>query len=135
MPSRSWCGIVNLLESRLLRPGDLAVLALAAGLTAAFFLNAWSAPAGSKVLVRAQGKVLVRAALDRDADYSVYGALGVSRIEVRQGRARVAADPGPKQICVKQGWVSRSGEVALCLANQVSLEIGGAERAFDSIAY
>lgn len=135
MPSRCWCGIVNLLETRLLRPGDLLVLAFAGILTAAFFFHAWSSPIGSTVLVRAQGKVLVRTTLDRDADYSVHGVLGVSRIEVRQGRARVAADPGPKQICVKQGWVNRSGEAALCLANQVSLEIGGAERAFDSIAY
>lgn len=103
--------------------------------TAGFFYNAWSKPAGSMVLVRAQGKVMVRAALERDADYSVRGTLGISRIEVRQGRARVAADPGPRQICVKQGWVNRAGEAALCLANQVSLEIGGAEKAFDSMTY
>lgn len=126
---------MNSLERRLLRPGDLLVLALAGTVTAGLFFDAWSRPAGSTVLVRAQGKVMVRAALERDADYSVQGTLGVSRIEVRQGRARVAADPGPKQICVKQGWVNRSGEAALCLANQVSLEIGGTERAFDSIAY
>ncbi len=135
MWSKFWCDIVNLHEPKLLRSGDLLVLALAGILTTFFFFHAWSRPAGTTVLVRAQGKVLVRATLERDADYSVRGALGVSHIEIRQGRARVAADPGPKQICVKQGWVNRSGEAALCLANQVSLEIGGAERVFDSIAY
>ncbi len=117
------------------KPGDLLVLALAGLATAGLFVNAWTKPAGGTVVVRVQGKVMVRAALERDADYAVPGALGVSRIEVRQGRARVAADPGLKQICVKQGWVSRAGEAALCLANQVSLEIGGADKAFDSIAY
>ena len=86
-------------------------------------------------MVRAQGKIVVRAALDRDADYAVEGTLGTSRIEVRQGMARVAADPGPRQICVRQGWVSRAGEAALCLANQVSLEIGGAGKTFDSLSY
>jgi len=111
------------------------VLALAGVVTAGSFHHAWTRPAGSTVLVRAQGKVMVRAALGRDADFSVRGTLGVSRIEVRHGRARVAADPGPRQICVKQGWVERAGEAALCLANQVSLEIGGAEKAFDSTAY
>jgi hypothetical protein len=73
--------------------------------------------------------------LERDADYAVSGSLGLSRIEVRQGRARVVADPGPRQICVKQGWVYRAGEAALCLANQVSLEIGGLGKPFDSITY
>lgn len=120
---------------RLVRPGDLPVLALAALLVAGLFFNAWTKPAGSTLIVHAQGKVMVRTTLARDGDYEVPGALGISRIEVRQGRARVSADPGPRQICVRQGWVSRAGETALCLANEVSLEIGGAARPFDSINY
>lgn len=78
---------------------------------------------------------MVRANLSHNADYAVDGVIGVSRIEVRNGRARVAADPGPRQICVKQGWVSRSGDAALCLANQVSVEIGGYGKSFDSMNY
>lgn len=111
------------------------MLTLAVLFTAGLFFHAWTKPAGSTVIVRAQGKVMVRAELRRDAKYKVQGALGASHIEVRQGRARVAVDPGPKQICVKQGWVSRAGEAALCLANQVSLEIGGENRAFDTVSY
>lgn len=120
---------------RLLKPGDLLVLFVGGLLTAGFFSHAWSRPAGDSVIVRAQGKIMVRAALSKDADYTVPGSLGISRIEVRHGRARVAADPGPRQVCVKQGWVSRSGEAALCLANQVSLEIGGADKPFDTVSY
>lgn len=134
MQNRCWCAIVSS-SNPLVKPGDLLVLAIAGLLTAGFFFHAWTKPAGSTVLVRAHGKVMVRAALEQDADYSVAGALGISRIEVRQGRARVAADPGPRQICVRQGWVSRAGEAALCLANQVSLEIGGADKAFDTVSY
>jgi hypothetical protein len=119
----------------LLKTGDLLVLALAGLLTAGLVFNAWTKPAGSTVIVRAQGKVMVRTTLARDADYTVPGTLGTSRIEVRQGRARVAADPGPRQLCVRQGWVSRAGDAALCLANQVSLEIGGAGKSFDSVSY
>jgi hypothetical protein len=125
---------VNLLN-QFIKPGDVLVLALAASLTAGLFFNAWTKPAGDTVVVRAQGKVMVRTILGRDGDYAVPGKLGLSRIEVRHGRARVAADPGPRQICVKQGWVSRAGEAALCLANEVSLEIGGVGKPFDSINY
>lgn len=120
---------------RLLKPGDLLVLFVGGLLTAGFFSHAWSRPAGDTMIVRAQGKIMVRAALSQDADYTVPGTLGLSRIEVRHGRARVAVDPGPRQVCVKQGWVSRSGEAALCLANQVSLEIGGADKPFDTVSY
>ncbi len=111
------------------------MLAIAGLFTAALFFNAWLKPMGDAVIVRAHGVVKVRATLKRDGDYEVLGRLGFSRIEVRHGRARVASDPGPLQVCVKQGWVSHAGEAALCLANQVSLEIDGTTRPFDSITY
>lgn len=119
----------------LLKPGDIGVLLLLAFLTAALFVDAWSKPAGSTLVVRSQGEMKVRGSLLRDADFAVQGILGVSRIEVRNGRARVVSDPGPRQVCVRQGWVSHAGEAALCLANQVSLEIGGDAKQFDTINY
>lgn len=117
------------------KPGDWLVLILAGLLTVGIFFNAWMKPAGDAVIVRAFGKVMVKTTLDRDAVYEVPGKLGFSRIEVRDGQARVASDPGPRQICVKQGWVSRAGDAALCLANQTSLEIAGVAKSFDSVAY
>jgi adenosylhomocysteinase len=35
------------------------------------------------------------------------------------------ADPGPRQYCVRQGWLARPGEIAICAPNQVSVEIRG----------
>lgn len=132
--NRYWCGTVNFPDS-LFKPGDVFVLAVASLFTAGLFFNAWLKPTGDAVIVRAHGKVKVRATLNRDAFYEVQGKLGLSRIEVRHGMARVVSDPGPMQVCVKQGWVSRTGEASLCLANQVSLEIGGVSRSFDSLTY
>jgi len=117
------------------KPGDWLVLMLAGLLTAGLFFNAWMRPAGEAVVVRALGKVMVKTTLDRDAVYEVPGKLGISKIEVRHGQARVASDPGPRQICVKQGWVSRAGDTALCLANQISLGIEGVAKPLDSITY
>ncbi|HNI72069.1 MAG TPA: NusG domain II-containing protein, partial [Accumulibacter sp.] len=45
------------------------------------------------------------------------------------------ADPGPRQYCVRQGWLSRAGEIAICAANQISIEIRGAKQPYDSLAY
>lgn len=123
------------LPRQYLKPGDLFVLLLAILLTAGLFFHAWFKPEGDTVVVRANGRIMLRTTLDRDADYEVPGKLGSSRIEIRQGRARVASDPGPRQICVRQGWVSRAGEAALCLANQISLEISGSGKPFDSLTY
>ena len=66
---------------------------------------------------------------------SVRGPLGETLIAVDAGRARVVSDPGPRQYCVRQGWLDRAGDVAICAPNRVSLQLAGRGAAFDSTAY
>jgi hypothetical protein len=66
----------------------------------------------------------------------VPGPLGETRILVENGRARVLSDPGPRQYCVHQGWLSQAGEIAICAPNQVSLAIvGHQDNPYDSLSY
>ena len=62
-------------------------------------------------------------------------ALGVTIIEIQPGRARVASDPGPRQYCVRQGWLTQAGAVAICAPNQVSLSLTGRAADYDSLNY
>lgn len=114
-----------------LRPGDwlilLAGLALVAGL--------WQRQAGSlegKVVVRLDGQVFRQASLRLNQTLSVPGPLGTTRVEIRAGRVRVAADPSPRQLCVHQGWIPPGG-AAVCLPNRVSVE--NAAAGYDSLNY
>ncbi|MHB8848624.1 MAG: NusG domain II-containing protein, partial [Burkholderiales bacterium] len=119
----------------LIQRGDLAVLLI--GLLAVVVLGVhyWSASAGDRVIIKRGGALFLSASLDRPFKVSVPGPLGVTKIEVLQQKARVLSDPGPRQLCVRQGWISRAGEVAICLPNQVSMEIVGRVRAYDSLNY
>ena len=119
----------------LLLPGDLLVLALGAlaCLLAGLGLMRDGAPDG--VVVRSGGRVYAVAGLDRPRRIEVPGPLGITRIEIEPGRARVAADPGPRQYCVRQGWLSRAGAVAICAPNEVSLELSGQGSGYDSLNY
>ncbi|MDA0190732.1 MAG: NusG domain II-containing protein, partial [Proteobacteria bacterium] len=45
------------------------------------------------------------------------------------------SDPGPRQYCVRQGWLSRPGQIAICAPNEVSVEVRGAKEAYDSLNY
>ena len=54
---------------------------------------------------------------------------------VEPGRARAVSDPSPRQYCVKQGWLMRPGEIAICAPNRVSLQIAGRTKAYDSLSY
>lgn len=117
------------------RPGDWLTLALGVFLTSWLALNLWPSAAPQKVVIRAAGQLFAEARLDRPQRIRVPGPLGESIVEIQAGRARVAADPSPRQLCVKHGWLSRAGDTALCLPNQLSVELVGAIRRFDSINY
>lgn len=119
----------------LVRAGDIGVLLAGAALVAASAIQAWGGDRGDTVIVRAAGQIVETAPLARAKNILVAGPLGTSRIEIEPGRARVAVDPSPRQLCVKQGWLTRAGEAALCLPNQVSLEVRGRTTAYDTLGY
>lgn len=117
------------------RGGDYWVVLLGGLLTAWLATHFWQGGAAQKVVIRAGGKLFAETGLDRAQRINVPGPLGTSLVEIAPGRARVAADPSPRQLCVKQGWLARAGDAALCLPNQISVELVGATRRFDSLNY
>ncbi|MDR1463651.1 MAG: NusG domain II-containing protein [Azoarcus sp.] len=119
----------------LLRPGDYLVAAAGIALCVYAGFNLWRGGAADGVIVRAGGKIFAEAKLSQPRRIAVPGPLGATVIEIEPGRARVAADPGPRQYCVRQGWLSRAGAVAICAPNEVSLILTGRGGDFDSLSY
>lgn len=119
----------------LMRPGDWLTLLLGVGLCALAVAHVASAGAPEKAVVRAGGRIVAELPLTRAQTLEVPGPLGSTRIEVEPGRARVAADPGPRQYCVRQGWLTRANSVAICAPNEVSLSLAGGRRDYDSLGY
>lgn len=114
-----------------LRPGDWFILALGLALLAAL----WTRQVGSlegRVIIRLDGKVFQEASLRLNRIFEVPGPLGPSRVEILDGRVRVAADPSPRQLCVRQGWIPPGGAV-VCLPNRVSVE--NAAAGYDTLNY
>jgi len=116
-------------------PGDWLVLAIGSAIVVLLFATLWQNEPAGKLRIRAGDQVFATLSLAQKRTLDVPGPLGTSRIEIDNGRARVAADPGRYQYCVKQGWLTRAGQVAMCLPNQVSLELLGGEKAYDSLNY
>lgn len=110
-------------------------LAACAGIALSFPWLWQDTGSGEWAVIRQRGQVVAELALHTPRQFEVSGPLGTTRIEIQPGKARIAADPGPRQYCVKQGWLSRNGEFALCAPNQVSLQIRGQQQAYDSLAY
>ncbi len=119
----------------LLRPGDYGVIALTllACVMSSWLL--WRGDAPAKAVIRSGGKIFAELALNRPQRVAVPGRLGTTMIEIEPGRARVMSDPGPRQYCVRQGWLSHAGATAICAPNEVSLSLTGQAANYDSLSY
>ena len=115
--------------------GDWLVL-LAGALFTVWLANlVWQGGAADKAIIRSGGKVFRELPLSRDVELEVPGPLGYSKISIHNRQARISSDPSPRQYCVRQGWLKQAGEVAICLPNQVSLELTGNTKRYDSLSY
>ncbi|MDD3528780.1 MAG: NusG domain II-containing protein [Gallionellaceae bacterium] len=113
----------------LLRVGDWLLL-LGAGMTVLLLWQHGSG--GDRVVIKREGRLYLETTPRLDREIAVPGPLGDTVVEIRAGRVRVKSDPGPHQVCVRQGWLM-PGQVAICLPNRVSIERGVVR--YDSLNY
>lgn len=119
----------------LFRPGDWLLLLAGGALVSASVPMVWQGGFADKAIIRQEGHVFAEVDLHTRKSLDIPGPIGTTRIAIEPGRARVVADPGPRQYCVRQGWLSRPGEIAICAPNRVSLQIAGRTKAYDSLNY
>lgn len=118
-----------------IRSGDWLTLMLGGVCVVLLTIGLWSGELADKALIRSGGKVFKEVTLSKDQKIEVPGPLGISVIAIEKRRARIASDPSPRQYCVRQGWLQQAGEIALCLPNQVSVELIGSHKRYDSLNY
>jgi hypothetical protein len=65
------------------------------------------------------------------------GPLGISIIEIHQGRARLkkAPEEDPAKICEKTGWISKPGPSIICVPNKISVWIETEDSDLDAISW
>ncbi|MDR2677902.1 MAG: NusG domain II-containing protein [Zoogloeaceae bacterium] len=118
-----------------LLPGDCLLILLALVLVFVSFPLFWQGGKGTRAVIRLDGKVFQEVPLGMAREIRVPGALGETVIQIEKDRARVRSDPGPRQYCVRQGWLSAAGDMALCAPSRVSLSIEGDEALYDALNY
>ncbi|OPY56265.1 MAG: hypothetical protein A4E55_02162 [Pelotomaculum sp. PtaU1.Bin035] len=65
--------------------------------------------------------------INKDGHYNV--------VEIEKGRARIREADCPNQICVRTGWISQPGQIAVCVPNKFNIEIKGKSSNVDTISY
>jgi hypothetical protein len=120
---------------RHLLAGDWLTIILSTIIIAYLFQTLWSHEHAAKVQIRIGNKIHAAYDLNQQRDIIVPGPIGDAMIHIRQGKVRFAKSPCHNQYCVHQGWLTHSGQVAICLPNQISLELIGAQKPYDSLNY
>ncbi len=117
------------------RPGDWLTLSLMTTLTISLFALFTGNGPIDRAVIRRDGVVFAEVMLAVNKRIEVAGPLGTTVVDIEPGRARVLSDPGPRQLCVRQGWLDKANATALCLPNHVSLQVVAGKNRHDSIGY
>ena len=119
----------------LVRPGDWLVATLGIVVCTTSFSLFWQGGVAEKAVIKRSGEVFAELDLSRNRQIDVPGPFGITRVVVEKRRVRIVFDPGPRQYCVRQGWLSRVGEISICAPNQVSVQVLGDKEIYDSLSY
>ena len=115
--------------------GDwLVVVASAIGVIL-LFQTLWIRGPASQLKIRLADKIVGIYDLNQTKELHIKGPKGEAIISIAAGKARFVQSPCNNQYCVHQGWLSNAGQVAICLPNQLSLQLLGAKSAYDSLNY
>ena len=88
-----------------------------------FLIFTLSSDDGAYAVVSVGGEEVARYSLAEDGEYSLNG--GTNILVIEDGEAYMKEADCPKQLCVKQGRVSKVGESIVCLENRVSVTVVG----------
>lgn len=112
--------------------GDRALMLCVLVASAGFIPWLQSGLPGAAAVIHLNNEVVATLSLQREGEFSWQGPLGETVVQVKGGKIRVVRDPGPRQLCVLQGWISRAGQALVCLPNRVLIQIPGQPR-YDSL--
>lgn len=118
-----------------MRLGDWITLLSGAVITVLLFQTLWTHESAAKVQVRLGDKIYATYDLNLQRQLRLSGALGETVIDIVDGKVRFKKSPCQNQYCVHQGWLTRNGQVAICLPNHVTLELIGNTKPYDTLNY
>ena len=102
----------------------LALLIVAMTLFVVDITKASNDDGNKTVVVSIDGKKEAEYPLNKDGTYLIYGShLGTNKLVIKDGEAYIEEASCPDKQCMKQGKISKAGEMLVCLPNRVVIKI------------
>ena len=106
-----------------------------------FVLNGWlfmnwgvGFSKGDWVVVEVNQNEVARLDLAIDQTTLVKGPLGLTKVEVKKGRARIVRSPCKNKVCIKSGYIRYADRLAVCIPNRIVVRIvGETHRGVDAV--
>jgi hypothetical protein len=115
--------------------GDYVAIVLCLFITATLFHFFWQTAPASVLRIRVGNQIYGEYSLMQHKTLTLNGRLGQATIAIQNGQVRFLHAPCSNQYCVHQGWLKKAGQVSICLPNQISLELMGKSKPFDTLNY
>ena len=83
------------------------------------------------------GEAILQYELRVDSIFTVIGNLGEMEVIIENGMARISRSPCPGQDCVRQSWLNKPGDLAVCVPSGVFIVIAGKDDSLspDAVSY
>lgn len=115
--------------------GDWLIIVVSIISVIFMFQQFWQLEQASTLKIRVGDKLMGSYDLNQIRELKISGPIGISTISIYQGKVRFKQSPCHNQYCVHQGWLSHAGQVAICIPNQISLQLIGKQASYDSLNY
>jgi len=83
---------------------------------------------GAYVVIEVDGKAINRIRIDKTDTISVSGSSGLTKVEIRNGKARIISSSCPSKFCIKSGSIKNIGQMIVCVPNHVVVRIEGEKK-------
>ena len=115
--------------------GDKIMIVLCVLFNAGLFYYFSSGMAqGGWVVIEVDRERVGRYSLYKDRITQVEGTLGKTKIEIRDGKARILKSPCKLKVCIKSGYIQYADRISVCLPNKVVVRVeGNAESGLDAV--
>ncbi len=119
-----------------LQRGDYLILLFSVLLLPTLYFNLWGDRfAGEYVSIIVGSEQVELLSLQQPQKIEIQGSLGLSLLEIFNGKVRFIDSACQGKQCVHSGWIHQGGEVVSCLPNRISIAILSGEQRFDSINF
>ena len=114
--------------------GDKILIVFIVLLNALLFAKMGTGTAGDWVVIEVNQQEVSRHRLSENRVIPVKGKLGITQVEIKNGKARIRHSPCRNKICIKAGDIQDAEAFIYCIPNRIIVRvIGEKQRGVDAI--